>query len=476
LQDALQSRLFALAKAQGLSLFLVGGYLRDAFIHKQNPGVKLVSKDFDYVVTGGRAFTFAKDVRQLFSGHYVPLDEANDTARVVLDDGTVLDFAGCVGADIEADVFRRDFSINALYWDPKKPDVVSDLVGGSKDIEGGIVRAIDEKAFVEDPLRMLRAFRFSANLGFKLDANTSSWIARHHAKLANVAAERINYELFITFSSRQLGSLLFDMAECGVLEMIFPELTATRQVTTNAFHHLGLFEHSLETVLQCEKTLHDCAAWPGTNLDAELASQVTRLAATKIACLLHDIGKPQTWVITQDGKHTFIGHDRLGAQMVTGLAEKRKWPRPVERFIAKLVKWHLRPGQLFRHGAPTQKALHRFYRNAGADVPELILLAFGDLGATQGPSMQGGKNELLKRNLGELFEGFLVYQKESQEREKLLDGNDIMNLLKIGPGPLVGEMLLALIEAQEIKEVCNRPQAERFVKQLYEKRRPKSPD
>jgi putative nucleotidyltransferase with HDIG domain len=472
LQNALQSRLFALSESHGLSMYLVGGYLRDLFIAKKQ-STKSTPKDFDYAIAGGRATLFARDVAKELAAHYVPLDDENDTARVVLTDGCVLDFAGCLGADIKVDMMRRDFSINALYWDPKEPDVVSDLANGVSDIEGGLVRALGENSFLEDPLRMLRAFRFAALLGFNLDSQTAKWIGTHCGKLKTVAYERINYELFTTFSTRRLGSLILDMGECGILEAIFPELSATRQVTSNAFHHLGLFDHSLDAVLKCEDALAQMPDWPATDLDFELAFSVSRLAGTKIACLLHDIGKPQTWIITDEGKHTFIGHDRLGAEMVSDLADRQKWARPVERFVAKLVKWHLRPGQLFRDGLPTERALKRFFRNCGADVPELILLSLGDLGATQGPSMQDGKNAHLKRHLNELLDGFVVYLKESQEREKLLDGNEIMSLLKIEPGPLVGEILTALIEAQEIKEVCNRPQAERFVKEMYEQKRPK---
>jgi putative nucleotidyltransferase with HDIG domain len=461
-------RVIEIARGQKIKVFLVGGYIRDILINAQRPdSVRLDAKDFDYAVTGAKAFSFAKELASELNGHFVPLDQGNDTARVVLPDGTVLDFAGCVGGDIESDVHRRDFTINGLYWDPERPEVVNDLVGGLEDIRNSIVRASAEDVLPTDPLRILRAYRFAATLNFAIDPLTLTWLARHQRMLAYVAPERVNYELFITFASRQMGKLLVDMGESGLLETIFPELTATRNVTGNAFHHLGLFEHSLQTVLETERVLGKRPDWPATNLDEELSFAVTRLAATRIACLLHDIGKPTTWAITPDGKHTFIGHDRLGAEMVTVIAERQKWARPVERFVVKLVKWHLRPGQLFHQGAPTDKAIHRFYRQAGRDLPELMLLALGDLGATRGPAMQGGKNEALGDLLVELLNGYNVFIEESQRIPKLLNGDEIMQLLNLKPGPLVGELLLALAEAQEFKEVSNRAEAERFVRELY---------
>lgn len=469
---ALNRQIVEFARSQGRRLFLVGGYIRDALIGKLREGNDFKpSRDFDYAIAGGDAFSFAKAVAPMVEGHFVPLDEANDTARVVLPDGTTLDFAGCVGGNIERDIRRRDFSINALFWDPERPKEINDLVGGTDDIKAGVVRAIDESAFLDDPLRILRAYRFAASLGFQIESQTAAWVARHNQKLAQVAPERINHELFIALAVSRIGPLLLDMGASGVLETIFPELAETRNVTGNTFHHLGLFEHSLETVIQAEETLAERSEWPATNLDEELSFGVTRLAALKLACLLHDIGKPKTWVITPEGKHTFIGHDRLGADMVVTIAERQKWSRPVERFIAKLVKWHLRPGQLFHQGEPTEKAVLRFYRNGGRELPELILLALGDLGATRGPAMQGGKNEALRSFLFELLEGFDVFRKESEQIPKLLDGNEIMQLLNLKPGPLVGELLTALSEAQEFKEVGNRADAERFITELYKLRR-----
>ncbi len=448
-----------------MSLYLVGGYLRDQLLGRTS-----TSKDFDYAVAGGSAFQFAQAYATAHAkSHFVPLDEEFDTARVVTDDGTVLDFAGCVGGDIKQDIFRRDFSINALYWDPKSPDCLTDLAGGVQDIEKKSIRALSENVLKEDPLRLLRAFRFAAMLNFDIEEATTSWINKHHKLLEGVAPERINHELFIVFASRSSEKIIKQLAHTGILEVIFPELAKTRVVPKNAYHHLDLFEHSIETVVQTEKELVLNPKWLATDLNEEISFGVTRLAATKMASLLHDIGKPATWHVTPDGKHTFIGHDRLGADMVAVLADRMHWSRPVEKFVSKLVKWHLRPGQLFHQTpVPSDKAVMRFYRNAGSDVPELILLALGDLGATQGPSMTGGKNNELREKLIELLNGFNVFINESRQRPKLLNGVDVMNILGIEAGPEVGELLNAVEEAQEFKEVTNRAQAEQLVRKLYQ--------
>jgi putative nucleotidyltransferase with HDIG domain len=445
----------------------VGGYLRDLLIHQEKVLAKEIAKDFDFAVAGGSAFALAKDFAQEHGGHFVPLDQESDTARVVMDDRTVVDFAGCVGADIQSDIKRRDFSINALYWDPARPDEINDLVEGMADIKSRKVRALSEQAFIEDPLRLLRAFRFAATLSFDITPETLAWVKKHHESIERVAPERINSELFAIFGAKRSSQSLLLMAECGLLEKIFPELAQTRTVPKNAYHHLDLFEHSVETVVQAEKAILSEVGNHAPHLRDELSYGVSRLAATKIASLLHDIGKPQTWVVTPEGKHTFIGHDGVGADMVVALAERMHWSRPVERFVSKLVKWHLRPGQLFQQrDLPSDKAFYRFYRKAGAEVPELLLLALGDLGATQGPAMVGENSAKLRSNLIELFDGFAVFNLESERRNRLMTGLDVMKLLGIKAGPEVGRILALLDEAEGFKEITTRAEAERFILEL----------
>src|SRR4030095_8563571 len=164
------------------------------------------------------------------------------------------------------------------------------------------------------------------------------------------------------------------------------------------------------------------------------------------------------------------GHDRLGAEFSEQISLRLKWSRPLDRFIVKLVRWHLRPGQLFHQGEPTDRAVHRFYRTIGEDVPALMLLAFADLGATRGAGMSGETRESLEKSLFELLENYPAFLKSERSRVRLLDGNDIMQLLGIKPGPILGELLEALAEAQGLEEVSNRSQAEKFVVGLYEQK------
>lgn len=464
LSDGLVSRVSTLAADRGASIYLVGGYVRDAVLGKLEG-----KKDLDFAVADREAIDLARSIADSLQGHFVLLDESNDTARVVLEDGTVIDFAGCLGGTIETDLLRRDFTINSLAWSASQPDMLLDPTGGMADIERRLVRAVSEKAFEEDPLRLLRAFRFSARLGFDIDEKTMACIEKHRQNLAGVAVERINYELFALLGEPGSGDTLERMGALELLDVVFPELTECRRVTANAFHHLGLFDHSIEAVRQMEMALPGLPGWVRESAEQELSFGISRLAATKLACLLHDIGKPATWSITEEGRHTFYGHDAVGAEMAEPLSERMKWSRPVTRLIIRLIKWHLRPGQLFHQGEPSLKALSRFYRNIGDDLPELMMLAYGDLGATRGDGLTPEVRGSLSRNFDGLLSGFVLYKEERKRTPRLLNGRDIMSLLSLQPGPMVGDLLDSLDDAQAAGEVQDRLQAEDFVRDLYEK-------
>lgn len=457
-------RVLALAQALRAEVYLVGGYVRDALLDKYSPDN--LPRDFDYAVTGFSAIKFAQRYAEQFKGHFVLLDAENETARVVMEDDVTVDFAGCVGDNINTDIMRRDFTINALVWDPKQPDLVIDLVNGLQDLDNGIVRAVSDTVLHEDPLRMLRAFRFAASLDFSIDKRTLSVISSLCRLLNQSAGERISHELFLIMESNRAAQAARLMGDNGLLEVIFPEVVAMHSVTPNSYHHLGLYDHSHEALLQAEREAPNFPKWARESFAQEIAHHTSRLAATKLATLLHDVGKPATWVVTEDGRHTFIGHDKLGALMCEPIAKRLKWSQKIERLISDLVRWHLRPGALYHQGPPTDRAVYRFYRSIDETVPELILLAMSDFRATCGPGLQEGR-ELLEKQLRELLDGYVVFKEGTTRIPRLMDGADVMKLLGLKPGPHVGEILEALQEAQGLREVLDREQAEAFVQSWY---------
>ncbi len=460
------SEIFQLARAKNCKIYLVGGYVRDAVLARDNSSN---FKDFDFMLMGASAVEFAQLIATELKAHFVMLDEANDTARVVTDDSACFDFAGCVGGNLESDMKRRDFTVNALAIDLENPGEIIDLVDGLNDLNKKVIRCLSEQSFIDDPLRLLRGYRFAALLDFNIDESTSSYIRSHASSIRNVAAERISAELFLLMETNNAGKQTQAMGQSGLLEAIFPELLETRRVTANAYHHLALFDHSVETLIQAERAFEEMPVWAKDAMNERLGTGMSRKAATKLAGLLHDIGKPGTWIITEQGKHTFIGHDKLGAEMCEPLAKRLKWSKPIERFIEKLVRWHLRPGHLFQQGPPTDKAKYRFYRTIGDDLPELIVLALADFRSTCGPGLQDGRREA-EENLHELLRNFSVYNVSTNKEARLLDGTALMKILGIAPGPVVGEILEEILEAQTLGEVQNIEQAATLARRLYQEK------
>jgi putative nucleotidyltransferase with HDIG domain len=464
LKQEINKAVISAAHLFGCEVYLVGGYIRDALLgrfSKDKP-----PRDFDYTVRGASAIALCHEIEAKLGGNFVLLDESNDTARVVLDNGIQIDFAGCVGGELATDIRRRDLTINALIWDPAKPDEVRDDVGGLSDLASKTVRAISENGLVEDPLRLMRVFRFAAVLGFEIDPETLNFVRTHAELINNVAAERISYELFAIMESPRTAATVKTMAEAGLLENIFPELREMHRVPPNSYHHLGLFDHSMEVLRQTELGLKDMPEWSQQTFSEYVSYGVTRYGATKLAALLHDVAKPATWVVVEDGRHTFIGHDKLGAEMCDDISKRLKWSVAVERFVANLVRWHLRPGALFHQGLPTDRAVNRFYSAIGDATPQLILLALGDFRGTCGPGLQEGR-ELLENQLRELLERYVVFVEGSKKLPPLLDGHALCDELHIPPGPPVGELLKALREAQLLGEVTNKAQGVAFIKRLY---------
>jgi putative nucleotidyltransferase with HDIG domain len=468
LKQETNQAVLTVAREAGVQIYLVGGYIRDALLNRYGNENCLVH-DFDYAVLGRSAIEFGKALAEKLGGVFVLLDERTDTCRVVMEDGRQIDLAACVGGSLDADLHRRDLTVNALAWDSSRPDEIIDRVGGLDDLAEKRIRLVSEQSLIEDPLRLLRVFRFAAALDFSIEVEALAAVRAHVERLSSVAGERVTYELFGILDTPRAGKMITLMAETGLLEVIFPELVACRQVPTNSYHHLGLFEHSLQALIETETGFSDFPDWAQVSLAGSIGHKTSRLAAAKLAALLHDIGKPATWSVRQDGRHTFIGHDKLGAEMIEPTAVRLKWSRPLERFVAALVRWHLRPGALYHQGPPTQRAVYRFYREVGTEVPGLVLLALADFRSTRGPGLLEGR-ERLENQLRELLEGYAVFIEGQKQNAKMLDGRDVMDLLGIGPGPIIGLVLEDLEEARSLGEVTSKQQARDFVSERFKQK------
>ena len=437
--------------------YLVGGFVRDYFMGK-------TSYDCDIAIKCENVCEFVKNIAEKIGATFVPLHEDFEIFRIVLHDKkNYFDFAGIEGLDILEDLSRRDLTINAICYDINN-DKFIDPFNGIEDIKNRKIKAISEKNIIDDPLRIMRAFRFCSTLGFEIEPETINLIKKHHNLINKPAKERLTYELMRTFGGNDVAKIILKMDECGVLEEIFPYYKEIKKIPNNSHHHLDLFHHLVESVNQIEKII------PYQNQEIidyfnEDFGSATRLAYLKLSVFLHDFGKPSTWTIEPDtGRHRFIGHDLKGAEMIKPVLADLKFSKKQIEYISNMLKYHIYPSQLASDPNLSDKAKLRFYNKLKDNVIDVIMIAHADRNSALGPMITKEMVEQNKKGLNKLLEDYFVERNRLKDLPPLLNGNEIMAILNMKQGKELGEIVKALYNAQIEKTVTTKEQAIKFVK------------
>lgn len=446
-----------IAKNFDSEIYLVGGTVRDFCLDKE-------SFDRDIIVVDKEAKDFALALKDLFNATFVPLDEINKIYRLVLQDKiNYIDITNPMGGKIETDLKRRDLTINAVAVNLKNFEIL-DLFEGLKDIDNKILRHIDKKNFSEDPLRLLRVFRFQALLGFEISTETYNVMQNYVSLIRKPAIERINYEILKLFSGKYADIALENMDKAGILEEIFPFVRELKQVPPNSHHHLDLFHHSLETVKQVQNLYDDASLEVKEHLDKVNFGGMSRLAHLKLAGFMHDIGKFSTWTIEQ-GRHRFIKHDDIGAKIAGKMLKEMHFSNKQISYLTKMIKYHIYPSQVMCAPEITDKILMRYIRKMGEDSIDGICLAKADRLSARGVEIT---DEIVEKNINSLnylLQFFLDNKKCLEPLPKLLSGNEIMEILQIQPSKRLGKIVKVLNEAQLSGDVVTKEDAIKFIKQ-----------
>ncbi len=471
------ARLAGFLSREGIQSYLVGGSVRDGLLRRQ-------TGDIDLAVVC-EALAVARKVAEDFAGKFVLLDEANKVARVVLPEvGWHLDFAEVRG-DIEQDLGCRDFTIDAMaialeqVTGPRSEVQIIDPLGGSRDLERRLVRAVSDSAFQDDPLRLLRAVRLEAELGFTIDGDTESLIKDQCQLISGVSGERVRDELCYILAVPDATPFLRRLDKLGLLMAVMPELEAMKGSTQPKEHYWDVFDHSLETVAaverlltaisQQQKDILPSASW-SSDIAAHFAEEIvvgrSRGGLLKLAALLHDIAKPLTKSIEKNGKMRFLGHGQKGADMVATIMERLRFSSRETKMVSQMVQHHLRPGQLADvEEMPTQRAIYRYFRDTAEVGIDTLFLSLADHLATRGPMLdaEGWQLHLQKTQyiLGQWFE-----EQTTVRPPKLISGHDLMDRFGLTPGPQIGQILEAVREAQAAGEIETREQALAFAEKV----------
>lgn len=439
--------------------YLVGGSIRDLFTKN------CVFCDRDISIKG--AENFARKIANKWDGTFIELDSENKIYRVVLPDKiNFLDISELQGNSIEEDLKRRDFTINAIAYDLAKNEFV-DVTGGLKDLKNKVLRHIDDKNFEDDPLRILRAFRFYAVTCFKMTIELENALKKYMPMALNPAKERINYEIMKLFGGDFASGALLKMDEFGLLEKIFPCVTEMKKVPPNTHHHLDLFHHVVETVRQIEILYNKISGFEKEHLDAVDFGGFPRINHLKLAGFLHDIGKFSTWTIEEGGRHRFIKHDDVGSKMVVPLLRDLKFSKKQIEYISCMIKNHIYPSNVIVAPSLNDKVMMRYVRKMDDNVVDNIILAKADRLSARGVDIT---EEIVNTNisgLDKLLDFYLSKKDSLAPLPKLIDGREIMEILNIKPSPKLGEIINAINEAQLNGDITTHDEAVNYIKNLH---------
>ena len=436
--------------------YLVGGSVRDFLMGKSF---------FDRDIAIKEAKTFAEKIAKQFKGTLVVLDDKNQIYRVVLPDKiNYLDISEIVGTSIEEDLTRRDFTINSVAYDLKRGKYI-DISGGRDDLEKGILTHYKDSNFEDDPLRILRAFRFLAITGFAPSESLKKAIIKYKPLLMKPSIERINYELMKLFGGKYCAKTLLLMDEYGILEELCPFVKEMKQVPPNTHHHLDLFHHVVETVRNIEELYTNDSTEIKIHLEKVDFGGSPRINHLKFAGFLHDIGKFSTWTIEPEtGRHRFIKHDDIGSKMCVKYLKDLKFSKKQIEYISCMVKNHIYPSNVIAAPDLSEKVMMRYIRKMGDNVIDNIIIAKADRLSARGEDIT---EEIIKSNLeglDKLLKFYLEKKDSLKPLPKLLDGIEVMKLLNIKGSPKLGEILSALHEEQLSGNVNTKADAEKFVK------------
>jgi putative nucleotidyltransferase with HDIG domain len=417
----------------GYDTFIVGGFIRDIILKREH-------NEIDFLIVGN-----GEEFAKLFAGKLglkkVSVFKNFGTAHFKYNDFD-LEFVGArkesykresrkpvvIAGTFEEDISRRDFTINTLAVSISKKNfgTLIDKFNGLKDIEVKLIKTpLDPlRTFDDDPLRIMRAFRFASQLNFNVDEAVMKGAFEMKERLRIVSTERITDEFLKIISSPRPSVGLKLLFHSGVMEIIFPEISNLSGIEQRKdYHHKDVFFHTCEVV--------------------DNISRVTENVWLRFAALVHDIAKPQTKRFVEGTGWTFHGHEEIGARMMKAVFKKLKLPFSKLEYVEKLVRLHLRPIALAKEEV-TDSAIRRLIVAAGEDLEDLITLCRADITS---------KNQNKVDRYLENYENVMKKVWEVEEKDKLrafqspVNGETIMKVCNLEPSKKVGEIKSAIEDA-----------------------------
>lgn len=460
----------------GFEIYLVGGGVRNLLVNKRPENCDLTTN-----ATPEESLEVLKNLNPFYNNDFgtvsynVNVDGTEELYEITTyrSEKEYSDFRRpdnvSWGKNLEEDIVRRDFTVNALVvgyrsqiTDHRSQWELIDLVGGLADFEKGVIKAVGDpdRRFREDALRMMRAIRFASKLGFAIDTETLVAVSKNAALLEKISKERVREEFLKILGSNYPADGLSLLISTNLINYFLPEILEGKNTAQGGHHEWSVLEHSIQSLKNC----------PSPN------------PLVRFVALIHDIGKPrsQRFKCRKCGKMfrdlpddfhtcancgykqptrgmiTFYGHEVIGARMAKEIAERLRFSRKEIEKIETLVRWHMFNYQ----PSMTDSAIRRLIRKVGKEnIADLVLLRISDRKGSGSKTTSWRFLELQKRIGEQLFEPMEI-------NDMAVNGKDVMEVLKVAPGPIIGKVLKELFE--EVLEDTSKNEREYLLKRIEE--------
>jgi len=456
-------------------VFVVGGYIRNYLLKKQ-------SDDLDITVSKN-ADIFAKKLALILKGKYIVLDLKNKNYRVALINNPVLkyiDVSLMTGKTIQQDLINRDFTINSLAVDINgfgniRKNLI-DVSGGYKDLKNKIINVSSKNSLITDPIRMLRAFRFASELNFSISKNTLSQIKKNAAKIKLSVCEMRKNEFFRILNNKKSIKYITLMDDYKLLENMFPFVYKMKKSAKKFYYHpKGLFQHALLTMESLEKIFEKLSGYfPSVNeklsqyLCENFSQNVNRKNLLKFIAIFHDCAKPKC--AKKIGKvMRFLGHEEIGSKYISMIMKNLKMSNREIEYACSVVLYHMRPSNLLKSETVTERAKLRLFRDIGNIVPDLLLLALADWHSYKPLKIYSRKGLKQQEKYVNEFMNAYFDLLTKPKKEKIIDGNILINELKIAPGKIIGKLLKLINDKYDEGLIKTKQEAIAFAKKQIKK-------
>jgi tRNA nucleotidyltransferase/poly(A) polymerase len=434
-------------------VYLVGGSLRDALLGRR-------PLDYDIVVREN-PLAFATQIAKHRNGRLIFMGKPGRQLIRVVFKNALWDISTMKGDAIEEDLIHRDFTINALAYETATGKLI-DILGGLGDFKKCRIRMVSASIFEKDPLRLLRAYRLAASLGFQLEPSTDACIKRDAHLIRRAAGERIRDELFKILSIPDSFTFISQMKASGLLLELLPELGALKGRCRNRHHAYDGLEHTLKAFCALEALLKNVGSqFPEYAGHLNHWFNHRKKPLLKCAVLLHDIGKPSCETRDNCGNTHFLGHQKTGSILAEKIGRRLRFANDEIHYIVFMVRNHLRPLSLFiarQNQALTDRGIARFFMKCEKHSLDILLHAVADIQAKK-MTVEDSGAKAFTGFIQELVHRYFTRYIPVHSAPSIICGRDLMETLHLKPSPLFKTILSRVAEARLAGDIGNRDEA-----------------